>query len=248
MRPTAAWYPTGLKPRESRKRPKRLIQAGPIPYIARLSAGPVPAPSLEFQPVMYAVIATGGKQYRVAEGDVVRIEKLTAEPGGDRRVRQGAPGRQGSDVKIGAPFARGRQGHRGTVQKHGKGDKKVDRQVPSPQALPAAGHAPPALHRRQDHGHRRRLSRRANTETCAMAHKKAGGSTKNGRDSESKRLGLKKFGGAAGPGRQHPRPSARHALSRRRQRRHRHGPHAVRADGRHACSSSARASPSAYVT
>jgi large subunit ribosomal protein L27 len=30
-----------------------------------------------------------------------------------------------------------------------------------------------------------------------MAHKKAGGSTKNGRDSESKRLGLKKFGGEA---------------------------------------------------
>ena len=28
-----------------------------------------------------------------------------------------------------------------------------------------------------------------------MAHKKAGGSSKNGRDSESKRLGLKKFGG-----------------------------------------------------
>ena len=28
-----------------------------------------------------------------------------------------------------------------------------------------------------------------------MAHKKAGGSTKNGRDSHSKRLGLKKFGG-----------------------------------------------------
>ncbi len=31
-----------------------------------------------------------------------------------------------------------------------------------------------------------------------MAHKKAGGSTKNGRDSESKRLGLKKFGGQQG--------------------------------------------------
>ena len=28
-----------------------------------------------------------------------------------------------------------------------------------------------------------------------MAHKKAGGSTRNGRDSESKRLGVKKFGG-----------------------------------------------------
>ncbi|HKK16240.1 MAG TPA: 50S ribosomal protein L27 [Gammaproteobacteria bacterium] len=30
-----------------------------------------------------------------------------------------------------------------------------------------------------------------------MAHKKAGGSTKNGRDSQSKRLGVKKFGGEA---------------------------------------------------
>ena len=30
---------------------------------------------------MYAVIATGGKQYRVEKGGVLRIEKLTAEPG-----------------------------------------------------------------------------------------------------------------------------------------------------------------------
>lgn len=32
-----------------------------------------------------------------------------------------------------------------------------------------------------------------------MAHKKAGGSTRNGRDSESKRLGVKRFGGEAIP-------------------------------------------------
>ena len=30
---------------------------------------------------MYAVIATGGKQYRVSEGDIVRVEKLGAEAG-----------------------------------------------------------------------------------------------------------------------------------------------------------------------
>ena len=30
---------------------------------------------------MHAVIRTGGKQYRVAEGDIVRVEKLDAEPG-----------------------------------------------------------------------------------------------------------------------------------------------------------------------
>ena len=32
---------------------------------------------------MYAVIRTGGKQYRVAEGDVLRIEKIAGEVGGD---------------------------------------------------------------------------------------------------------------------------------------------------------------------
>ena len=30
---------------------------------------------------MYAVIQTGGKQYRVAEGETLRVEKLTASPG-----------------------------------------------------------------------------------------------------------------------------------------------------------------------
>ena len=30
---------------------------------------------------MYAIIATGGKQYRVSEGDVIEVEKLAAEPG-----------------------------------------------------------------------------------------------------------------------------------------------------------------------
>ena len=31
---------------------------------------------------MYAIIATGGKQYKVAEGDVIRVEKLGVEAGG----------------------------------------------------------------------------------------------------------------------------------------------------------------------
>ena len=30
---------------------------------------------------MYAIIATGGKQYKVSEGDVIRVEKLDVEPG-----------------------------------------------------------------------------------------------------------------------------------------------------------------------
>src|SRR5210317_2484962 len=39
------------------------------------------------------------------------------------------------------------------------------------------------------------LASRANRSLLDMAHKKAGGSTRNGRDSESKRLGVKVFGG-----------------------------------------------------
>ena len=71
---------------------------------------------------MYAVIKTGGKQYRVAEGDVVRIEKLEGEPGAavefDKVVLVG----QGVDVKIGVPFVAGCKVS-GTVQKHGQTDK-----------------------------------------------------------------------------------------------------------------------------
>ena len=54
-----------------------------------------------------------------------------------------------------------------------------------------------------------------------MAHKKAGGSTKNGRDSHSKRLGVKRFGGEHVLAGQHHHPPARHPGARRRERRHR---------------------------
>ena len=36
----------------------------------------------------YAVIQTGGKQYRVAEGDVIEVEKLDVEPGTDAKFEQ----------------------------------------------------------------------------------------------------------------------------------------------------------------
>ena len=49
---------------------------------------------------MYAVIATGGKQYRVAEGDVVRIEKLAAELGAAVEFDEVLLVGSGADVKI----------------------------------------------------------------------------------------------------------------------------------------------------
>ena len=71
---------------------------------------------------MYAVIATGGKQYRVAEGDVVRIEKLTADLGAAVEFDKVLMVGQGGDVKIGAPLLAGSKVS-GVVQKHGKSDK-----------------------------------------------------------------------------------------------------------------------------
>ncbi len=55
---------------------------------------------------MYAVIATGGKQYRVAEGDVVQLEKLEGEPGAAVEFDKVLMVGQGADVRIGKPYLR----------------------------------------------------------------------------------------------------------------------------------------------
>jgi large subunit ribosomal protein L21 len=73
---------------------------------------------------MYAVIATGGKQYRVAEGDVVRIEKLAAELGATVEFGEVLLVGSGADVKVGAPLVAGSKVS-GVVHKHGKGEKKA---------------------------------------------------------------------------------------------------------------------------
>jgi large subunit ribosomal protein L21 len=73
---------------------------------------------------MYAVIATGGKQYRVAEGDVVRIEKLAAELGASVEFDEVLLVGSGADVRVGAPLVAGSKVS-GVVHKHGKGEKKA---------------------------------------------------------------------------------------------------------------------------
>jgi len=73
---------------------------------------------------MYAVISTGGKQYRVSEGQVVRLEKLEAEAGANVEFDKVLLVGSGDQVKIGSPFLSGGK-VTATVQSHGKGDKKV---------------------------------------------------------------------------------------------------------------------------
>lgn len=71
---------------------------------------------------MYAVIATGGKQYRVSEGTVVRVEKLDADAGATVEFNQVLLIGEGADVSVGAPYVTGAR-VTATVQAHGKSDK-----------------------------------------------------------------------------------------------------------------------------
>ena len=56
---------------------------------------------------MYAVIATGGKQYLVRKGDQIKIEKLGLDPGKKIEFDQVLLLADGEDVSIGTPFVEG---------------------------------------------------------------------------------------------------------------------------------------------
>jgi large subunit ribosomal protein L21 len=56
---------------------------------------------------MYAVIKTGGKQYRVAAGDTIKVERLAAEIGHDVRLDQVVAIGNGADLVVGAPLVAG---------------------------------------------------------------------------------------------------------------------------------------------
>ena len=71
---------------------------------------------------MHAVIKTGGKQYRVAPGDTVKVETLTAEVGEQITLSEVLAVSNGDDVKVGSPFVAG-AAVVATVVAHGRHDK-----------------------------------------------------------------------------------------------------------------------------
>ena len=71
---------------------------------------------------MYAVIVSGGKQYKVSEGDVIRVEKLEVEEGAKVSFDQVLLINDGS-LKIGTPTVQGAVS--GTVLQNGKGKKVI---------------------------------------------------------------------------------------------------------------------------
>ena len=150
----------------------------------------------------YAIISLGGKQYRVREGERLLVDRLPHDEGktfhpdlvmlggdGDPKLGDALKGAQ-----VTAKVAAHVLGKKVIVGKHRRHRVSPPQRPPQP---PVADRDPVdrqegnALHdgeedRRLDHEERREL---------AMAHKKGLGSSKNGRDSQSKRLGVKIFDG-----------------------------------------------------
>ena len=73
---------------------------------------------------MYAVISTGGKQYKLAQGDVCRIEKLDAEEGASIDLDKVLMIADGDNINIGTPFVNGGK-VTATIKAHGRA-KKVE--------------------------------------------------------------------------------------------------------------------------
>ena len=72
---------------------------------------------------MYAIIETGGKQYKVTEGDIIRVEKLAAEEGSEYTFDQVLAVNDGS-LKVGNPTVDGAK-VTATVMGNGRGKKVI---------------------------------------------------------------------------------------------------------------------------
>ena len=171
---------------------------------------------------MYAVIKTGGKQYRVAANDKIQIEKLVGNPGDKIEFAEVLMISNDGSFEIGAPFVAGAT-VAGEIASQDRGPKIIIFKKRR------------RKHYRRKNGHRQDLTSVTHSPTSSpaapsplrktlkgealMAHKKAGGSSRNGRDTAGRRLGVKNFGGENRRCRQHHHPPARHQVASRHRRR-----------------------------
>jgi len=71
---------------------------------------------------MYAVVSTGGKQYKVAEGEVCRVEKLDAAAGAAVELDKVLMIADDGNINIGTPYVEGGK-VTAVVRSHGRADK-----------------------------------------------------------------------------------------------------------------------------
>lgn len=73
---------------------------------------------------MHAVILTGGKQYRVAEGDVIRVEKIPGDVGDTIKLGDVLTVGEGEEIKVGDPYLEGAE-VLAKILRQGKGKKII---------------------------------------------------------------------------------------------------------------------------
>ena len=92
---------------------------------------------------MNAIIVTGGKQYKVSEGDVIYIEKLDNEAGDTVKFEQVLAIIDGENTKFGTPVVEGAKVD-ATVVKNGKGKKiRIFKYTPKKGYRKRQGHRQP---------------------------------------------------------------------------------------------------------
>jgi large subunit ribosomal protein L21 len=77
---------------------------------------------LQTESIMYAVVKTGGKQYRVVAGEKIKVEQIPADVGAEITLDQVLMVGEGESVKIGAPLVAGAK-VTAKVIAHGRHDK-----------------------------------------------------------------------------------------------------------------------------
>jgi large subunit ribosomal protein L21 len=172
----------------------------------------------------YAVIKTGGKQYRVSPGDVLQVEKLDAEPGSELSFTEVLMTAQGGAVQLGTPTVLGarviaevlKQGRAKKILVYKKKRRKNYRRRQGPPAVPdhrtcdgnrTGSQQPWRIKRTGQHAQRARQRRPA-----------------------ARREDVRR---SVGQGGQHHHPPARHARASRQERRHGARLHPVRQDRWH---------------
>ncbi len=89
---------------------------------------------------MYAIVESGGKQYRVAEGEVIDVEKLSVPEGEKVSLDRVLMVADGGDVRVGTPLVEGARVE-ATVLDHGKGRKiRIFKYKPKIRYRRRAGH------------------------------------------------------------------------------------------------------------
>ena len=89
---------------------------------------------------MYAIIKTGGKQYRVAAGDKIKVETIEAEVGAQLTLTEVLAVSNGTELTVGAPVVEGAS-VTATVVSHGRHDKvRIFKMRRRKHSIKSAGH------------------------------------------------------------------------------------------------------------